>query len=160
MCNPPFFESEADAKGNAGTDFGGVSSEMACAGGELAFVSRILAESSASADARRFAHWYTTMCGKKETVKRLRAMLRTRGAKAVRETTFYQGKTRRWGVAWSFVATDDSAAAKTQTRGRRRARLARHVRGADGARGRRRVRARGEGRVRRGGVRGGEGGGG
>ena len=117
MCNPPFFESEADAKGNAGTDFGGVASEMACAGGELAFVSRILAESSASADARRFAHWYTTMCGKKETVKRLRAMLRTRGAKAVRETTFYQGKTRRWGVAWSFVATDDDAAAKTQTRG-------------------------------------------
>ena len=120
MCNPPFFESEADAKGNAGTDFGGVASEMACAGGELAFVSRILAESSASADARRFAHWYTTMCGKKETVKRLRAMLRTRGAKAVRETTFYQGKTRRWGVAWSFVATGDSAAAaktQTQTRG-------------------------------------------
>ena len=118
MCNPPFFESEADAKGNAGTDFGGVASEMACAGGELAFVSRILAESSASADARRFAHWYTTMCGKKETVKRLRAMLRTRGAKAVRETTFYQGKTRRWGVAWSFVATADSAPANTQTQTR------------------------------------------
>ena len=158
MCNPPFFESEADAKGNAGTDFGGVASEMACAGGELAFVSRILAESSASADARRFAHWYTTMCGKKETVKRLRAMLRTRGAKAVRETTFYQGKTRRWGVAWSFVATDDSAAA-TQTRGGAAPACAPRSRRSR-ARGRRRVRARGEGRVRRGGVRGGEGGGG
>jgi hypothetical protein len=43
------------------------------------------------------------MCGKKETMKKLRRLLEVRRVPAVRTTQFMQGRTTRWGVAWSFA---------------------------------------------------------
>ena len=46
--------------------------------------------------------WFTTMVGKKETLKRVRAMLHALSVPSVRSTQFTQGRTHRWGLAWSF----------------------------------------------------------
>ena len=48
--------------------------------------------------------WFTTMVGKKETLKRVKAMLHALGVPSVRSTQFTQGRTHRWGLAWSFQA--------------------------------------------------------
>lgn len=46
--------------------------------------------------------WFTTMVGKKETLKRVRALLHAHGVPSVRSTQFTQGRMHRWGLAWSF----------------------------------------------------------
>ncbi len=53
--------------------------------------------------------WFTTMVGKKETLKRVRAMLNALGVPGVRSTQFTQGRTQRWGLAWSFKASQQVA---------------------------------------------------
>ena len=45
MCNPPFFESMEEAGQNPATAFSGTAVEMVCPGGELAFVTRMVADS-------------------------------------------------------------------------------------------------------------------
>ena len=52
--------------------------------------------------------WFTTMVGKKETLKRVRAMLHALGVPSTRSTQFTQGRTHRWGLAWSFKASQQS----------------------------------------------------
>lgn len=46
MCNPPFFESIEEAGLNPKTSCGGTAEEMVCHGGELAFVTRIIEDST------------------------------------------------------------------------------------------------------------------
>ena len=100
MCNPPFFESLSEAYQNPGTDFGGTCAEVSCPGGEENFVTTMFNDSVALGDT---IHWFTTMCGKKDTTKMLKKLLHgEKKVTAVRSETFYQGKTTRWGVAWSF----------------------------------------------------------
>ena len=106
VCNPPFFDSDRAAgarrRKNPGSDFGGSDAETSFPGGERAFTARLFQDSLAL---RGRVHWFTTMCGKKETAKHLRRALASRDARvaAVRTTVFRQGKTARWGVAWSFA---------------------------------------------------------
>lgn len=45
MCNPPFFESMEEAGLNPKTACGGTPEEMVCAGGEKAFIVRIIEDS-------------------------------------------------------------------------------------------------------------------
>ena len=112
MCNPPFFETMAEAELNAGTNFGGTETEMCYPnGGEHAFV-RAMYEDSLTLRDR--VHWYTTMCGKKETMKKLRRALEMRSSITFRTTEFLQGRTTRWGIAWSFAK---DALEKTNRRG-------------------------------------------
>eukprot|EP00891_Asterochloris_glomerata_P009454 jgi/Astpho2/9454/e_gw1.00145.65.1_t len=99
MCNPPFFSSMAEAGLNPSTAHGGTAAEMVYPGGELAFVSRMASESRTLGNR---IHWYTTMVGKKATLKQLRKQLHAGRVTALRTTEFVQGKTSRWGVAWSF----------------------------------------------------------
>ena len=99
MCNPPFFETMKHTKQNPGTNFGGTHTEMCCSGGEEAFTRRIYDDSLMSRDR---VYWYTTMCGKKETMRKLRRLLDMAKVPAIRTAQFLQGKTVRWGVAWSF----------------------------------------------------------
>lgn len=54
--------------------------------------------------------WYTTMVGKKATLRRAREALHAAAVPAVRTTEFVQGRTSRWGLAWSFAAGPGSAA--------------------------------------------------
>ena len=53
--------------------------------------------------------WYTTMAGKKATLRCAREALHAMHVPAVRTTEFVQGRTSRWGLAWSFSAGRVSA---------------------------------------------------
>lgn len=106
MCNPPFFESMEEAGANPATGFEGTDLEMVYPGGEAAFV-RSMARDSTTVSQR--VHWFTTMVGKKATLKSLRASLQTLGVRSLRTTEFAQGRTSRWAVAWSWMAGTDTA---------------------------------------------------
>ena len=68
-------------------------------GGELGFVRDMVADSMELADSMT---WYTSMVSKKSSLVELEGELRRRfGRGAVRTATFVQGKTTRWGIAWT-----------------------------------------------------------
>lgn len=72
-------------------------------GGELAFVRRMIADSQ---QLRGRVHWYTSMLGKKASLKRLRTELMDAGATALRTTEFAQvsaaacTQRRKEGTSW------------------------------------------------------------
>ncbi|GAQ86083.1 hypothetical protein KFL_002700020 [Klebsormidium nitens] len=109
MCNPPFFESMDEAAANPRTACGGTEAEMVYPGGEEEFVARIIADSCAL---KGRVHWYTSMVGKKGSLKKLVALLRKKRVAATETTEFVQGKTSRWGLAWSFTPRKMTAAMK------------------------------------------------
>lgn len=47
--------------------------------------------------------WFTSMVGKKSSLKVLMSKLRDIGVTVVKTTEFVQGQTCRWGLAWSFM---------------------------------------------------------
>eukprot|EP00898_Chlorokybus_atmophyticus_P003318 jgi/Chlat1/3988/Chrsp26S03981 len=100
MCNPPFFESFEEVGANPRTACGGSPAEMVTPGGEAAFVRRIIADSFVLRDR---VWWYTSMLGRKATLLQLKKELHERKVPAVRVTEFSQGRTARWGLAWSFA---------------------------------------------------------
>ncbi|RHY96957.1 hypothetical protein DYB35_002475, partial [Aphanomyces astaci] len=51
--------------------------------------------------------WYTSLIGRKSSLRPLLAILRSHGIPNMRTTEFLQGRTTRWGLAWSFT-TDGS----------------------------------------------------
>ncbi|VDO25792.1 unnamed protein product [Onchocerca flexuosa] len=121
MCNPPFYEyDEFEEKfrylrdnvlTNVGSDCANRpaphsatiarSNELAVAGGEVAFVSRLIEDSFVLQNAVKL---YTSMVGKKSSLVELRKKLGR--CLSVRSTvmTLYQGKTHRWVLAWTFEA--------------------------------------------------------
>eukprot|EP00752_Nemacystus_decipiens_P014801 g13176.t2 len=103
MTNPPFFESTEEAGQNPDTATGEMATagEVACPGGEVAFVRAIIRD---SLRLRERVRWYTSMVGKKSNAKRLLRVLREAGVKNTRTTEFFQGRTVRWGLAWSFTS--------------------------------------------------------
>lgn len=117
MCNPPFYDSAAEREQSAAakaTPHGhseGSAGELYTAGGERAFVARLVAESAAPGQRDRVA-WYTTMVGKRSSLLALVAYLKKHHIHNYGVREFIQGKTRRWGVAWSYRASrlPDSAA--------------------------------------------------
>ncbi|KAH8938986.1 hypothetical protein BDL97_15G013300 [Sphagnum fallax] len=110
MCNPPFFTSMVEANANPRTACGGTEAEMVYPGGEEMFVARMIED---SATLKHKIHWYTTMIGRKLSLKVLTAKLWTLGVAAVRTTEFVQGHTSRWGLAWSFTAPPKIESSKT-----------------------------------------------
>jgi len=106
MCNPPFFSSMKQAGLNPNTAYGGTAEEMTYPGGEEAFVTEMIEDSVEVVKEK--VHWYTTMVGKKGTMKSMRALLYRKGVKVVRTTEFSQGKTLRWGLAWSLAAKEET----------------------------------------------------
>lgn len=106
MCNPPFFGDASEAGQGPGADCGGRGDELVTPGGEGSFVSRMAAESATEA-LRTSVEWFSTLLGKKATLKALAVQLRAfRPQPRVVTTTFQQGRTTRWGVAWSFFGRD------------------------------------------------------
>uniref|UniRef100_A0A7S2TVK9 U6 small nuclear RNA (adenine-(43)-N(6))-methyltransferase n=1 Tax=Lotharella oceanica TaxID=641309 RepID=A0A7S2TVK9_9EUKA len=99
MCNPPFFASALDIKQNQDAACMGSRDELVCEGGEEAFVSGIVDDSVALKGRVR---WYTTMLGKKSSVKTILRLLRSKGIKNIVTTDFLQGRTTRWGIGWCF----------------------------------------------------------
>ncbi|KAK3742387.1 hypothetical protein QZH41_012029 [Actinostola sp. cb2023] len=51
----------------------------------------------------RKVSWYSTMLGKKTSMKAVVDCLKEKQVPTVTTTRFCQGKTMRWGVAWSFL---------------------------------------------------------
>ncbi|KAL3814037.1 hypothetical protein ACJIZ3_015305 [Penstemon smallii] len=100
MCNPPFFETMDAAGLNPKTSCGGTPDEMVCSGGEHAFITRIIED---SVKLKATFRWYTSMVGRKLNLNNLVSRLWNVGATIVKTTEFVQGKTSRWGLAWSFL---------------------------------------------------------
>ena len=99
-CNPPFFESLAETNLNKKRAAHATSNELTCPGGELAFVLRLLDDSTTL---RYRFRWFTTMLGKKASLDTLRRRIAaTEGVTCVRHVEFQQGRQTRWGLAWSF----------------------------------------------------------
>jgi 23S rRNA (adenine1618-N6)-methyltransferase len=107
MTNPPFYESEEEMARSAGikerppnSACTGAPVEMVCAGGEVAFVSRILDE---SLRLKQRVQWYSCMFGMVSSLESMVDKLREHRVDNYAVTEFVQGrKTRRWAVAWSF----------------------------------------------------------
>jgi hypothetical protein len=53
--------------------------------------------------------WFTSLVGRKKSLKPLSQLFRDLGI-SFRVTTFYQGKTTRWAVAWTFSLLNLEAA--------------------------------------------------
>ncbi|KAJ1770196.1 hypothetical protein IW140_004867 [Coemansia sp. RSA 1813] len=108
MCNPPFYDSPEERQqlrqmkpiGRPTLDTGGKDDELYTVGGEEAFLERLVEESAVH---KQRIKWYTTMVGKKGTLKALKAKIRDAGAKHVSEGALIQGRTTRWVLAWSFL---------------------------------------------------------
>ena len=73
---------------------------MITAGGEVAFVTRMIEE---SLRLRNKVQWYTSMLGKLHSVTILVEKLMELGNHNYAVTEFVQGtKTKRWAIAWSW----------------------------------------------------------
>lgn len=108
MCNPPFFGCPDDMEyqnrsGNRVSPKSintGSSSEIQTAGGEVEFVSKMIDESLVLKDRVRI---YTSMLGKKSSLTALKTYLKEHCVTNVITTEFCQGRTTRWGIAWSLT---------------------------------------------------------
>ncbi|KAI0545325.1 hypothetical protein F4679DRAFT_480906 [Xylaria curta] len=109
MVNPPFYSSETELLELAQqksqpphSACTGAPVEMVCEGGEIKFVGRMIEESLRLGGR---VQWYTAMLGKLSSLEALVEILRGHDINNFAVTTFVQGsKTRRWGLAWSFLA--------------------------------------------------------
>jgi 23S rRNA (adenine1618-N6)-methyltransferase len=107
MCNPPFYRDrdemrdcmEAKEQGPSAVCLGS-ESEMICEGGEAAFVIRIIDESVHS---KERVLWFTSTLGKFVDLFPIVERLKEVKPESVLVTEFVQGRTKRWGIAWSFL---------------------------------------------------------
>jgi methyltransferase len=103
MCNPPFYEKDAK-KRRERSEFDGVKAgrehEIEFDGGEVEFVSKMILE---SVEIRDKVSVFTTLIGHKRNLAILKESLAKIGTiQATSVTEFCQGRTMRWGLAWTF----------------------------------------------------------
>lgn len=115
VCNPPFHSSWRDA--NAGTtrkwnnlnrtklqkaplNFGGKNNELWVAGGEAAFIKRMVDESALFADS---CLWFSTLVSKKDTLAGVYRALNNVNAVEVKTINMAQGQKISRIVAWTFL---------------------------------------------------------
>lgn len=109
MCNPPFFKSVDDLIGEnrsgkrkasrtAGSHLQSTV-ELIVDGGEMGFIRKILSE---SLELKEKVKIFSTMIGCKKNLAKFIDELSSHGVKNFTTTEFVQGKTMRWGIAWSF----------------------------------------------------------
>ena len=121
LCNPPFHASAAEASAGSrrkwknlgkldpgrklpALNFGGQSNELWCAGGEIAFIRRMIAESRAVAGQ---VLWFTCLVSKGGNLPLVEQALKNSGALESRTVAMSQGQKQSRFVAWTFhdVAT-------------------------------------------------------
>jgi hypothetical protein len=100
MTNPPFYGQDETILDNPQTICTGTDLEMRTCGGELAFIGAIVMDSYVLKD--KIA-WYTSLVGKKSSLKWLLNLLGKLRVSNVRTVRFLGGKTVRWGIAWSYT---------------------------------------------------------
>eukprot|EP00164_Ancoracysta_twista_P007533 GFYU01010709.1.p1 GENE.GFYU01010709.1~~GFYU01010709.1.p1 ORF type:complete len:340 (+),score=77.94 GFYU01010709.1:895-1914(+) len=108
MCNPPFFETESQTHLNTKVVCTGNQNEMITTGGEVAFVTAIIED---SVKLRQRVRWYTTLLGRKASLKPLKKVLQQHNIHNVRTSELFQGRTSRWTLGWSFTDEGKSALA-------------------------------------------------
>eukprot|EP00035_Acanthoeca_spectabilis_P001068 m.77372 g.77372 ORF g.77372 m.77372 type:complete len:403 (+) comp10607_c0_seq1:286-1494(+) len=110
MCNPPFFdldeptENRSGRRGTRQHGKAGSDAEMMTVGGEAGFVGRLIED---SLELKHAVRWYTSMLGKKASIKTLQRQLLEHGFPTILRATFEQGKTHRWALAWSYSTIVD-----------------------------------------------------
>lgn len=114
LCNPPFHESQAEAEAgtqrkwkNLGEDipevklnFGGSGMELWCPGGELAFIKKMIAESTGF---KEQVCWFTSLVSKKDNISPIKKLLGSSGAVRVKVVKMEQGQKTSRFIAWSFL---------------------------------------------------------
>jgi len=97
MCNPPFYRPGEKTP----EEVVGKPKEVEVTGGEVAFAKKMVDESRALLDKITI---YTVLLGHKSSVAEVKKVLHTTPeVTSLASTQFCQGKTMRWGVAWTFV---------------------------------------------------------
>ena len=107
MTNPPFYPSKTDMEASYTNKNAppsaictGSENEMICPGGDVGFVSRIIAESLKLQDK---VQWYTAMLGKLSSLQQIVGKLKEHNINNFAVTCLQAGhKTKRWAVGWSF----------------------------------------------------------
>ena len=119
MCNPPFHTSLAEAregtlrkwqnlgKEKSSLNFGGQDAELWCAGGELAFIQRMIKESCAIST-RCF--WFTTLVSKSTNLPGIYAALKQAKVTDFKTMAMSQGQKQSRLVAWTFLNPAQQAA--------------------------------------------------
>ena len=121
LCNPPFHASSAEAsegtqrkwqnlgKQDAGAslNFGGQDAELWCAGGEQAFIERMIGE---SADIPTRCFWFSTLVSKSASLPGIYAALKRAGAQEHKTIAMSQGQKQSRLVAWTFLNPAQQAA--------------------------------------------------
>lgn len=115
MCNPPFHDSEESAlKGNLRKtknviqskskkpllNFGGQQSELWCEGGEIAFISKMIEESSQYSSQ---VLWFTCLVSKKDNLHKLTTLLKKVKALDIKTIDMVQGQKISRILAWTFI---------------------------------------------------------
>jgi 23S rRNA (adenine1618-N6)-methyltransferase len=118
ICNPPFHASATDAlagnerkRRNLGLlkaktparNFGGQGNELWCPGGELGFITRMIAQ---SVEVRERCGWFTTLVATSGHLRRIESAAREAGAVEVRVIDMAQGQKRSRILAWRFASGD------------------------------------------------------
>lgn len=117
MCNPPFHQSAEEAKkgtirklnnlglqknvSNKTLNFGGISDELWCDGGELKFITQMIFE---SAKYPQQVMWFTTLVSKKEHLKSLMKVLEKVNPVQLKVIEMQQGQKNSQILAWSFLS--------------------------------------------------------
>ncbi|QQV03717.1 MULTISPECIES: 23S rRNA (adenine(1618)-N(6))-methyltransferase RlmF [Chryseobacterium] len=119
MCNPPFHDSEESAlKGNLrktknlsksklknpNLNFSGQQSELWCEGGEIAFVSRMIEESTIFSSQ---VLWFTCLVSKKENLFKLNTLLNKLKAAETKTIEMSQGQKVSRILAWTFIRKEN-----------------------------------------------------
>ncbi|KAK7069249.1 Methyltransferase-like protein 16 [Halocaridina rubra] len=110
MCNPPFFSSEHETdsmkkskrrRSEPSSAPTGALSETVTEGGEVAFISQMIDESLLLKDKIRI---FTSMIGTKANIKAAKEKLKSVNPSHMSVVEFCQGRTMRWGLAWTYDA--------------------------------------------------------
>jgi len=101
MTNPPFYDLHESIEPNEHTICTGSNTEMTTRGGEVCFLASILMDSIVL---KHSVLWWTCLVGKKASLSLLLRLLAIAGVANVRTCRFGEGKTKRWGLAWSFFS--------------------------------------------------------
>lgn len=114
MCNPPFFDENVDtsveeqAKNRTGNRQPpnnvktGLACELMTPGGEVTFVKKMIRQ---SLELHSHVKVFTTMLGHKTSVNHIMEELKAHDICNFITSEFCQGRTTRWGVAWSHMST-------------------------------------------------------
>lgn len=111
VCNPPFYASAAEAaaanqqkwqklgKADQGRNFAGTANELWCEGGELAFIKKLIADSSLFASQ---VGWFSSLVSQQKHLPALVAQLRRLAVAEVRQIKMQHSQKTSTILAWRF----------------------------------------------------------